>query len=58
MNILWDELALRLIQVYIAVSSQVHNTGLGSLPVGILHFSQVLYYTGQPQDWIAPGFMQ
>lgn len=33
MNILWDQFAQRLIQVYVAVSSQVRNTGLGSLRV-------------------------
>lgn len=58
MNILWDEFAQQLIQVYVSVSSQVHNTGLGSLPVKHPAFFIGVILSWAALDWIAPGFMQ
>lgn len=56
MNILWDEFVQRLYVV--AVSSQVHNTGLGCLPVMHPAFFMRVILSWIVLDWIAPGFMQ
>lgn len=53
-NLLWDEFARRLLQVYVAVSSEVHNTGLGSLPVKQPAFSirVILSWTASRLDCV------